>query len=145
MPSGALLCAPPTPSLLTAPPQLHTHPPCLRSIKQWLWSQPDVGWSLAACVLLCDPRYISEPQFPHLDIKGDDIDLEAVGFARNPVCPSWQDIRSPMPGTQQTGHVCCSKSRWQLNVQTWPTGCTKDRLPLEFCRSVTLRKLAFLV
>lgn len=28
-----------------------------------------MGWSLAACVLLCDPRYISEPQFPHLDIR----------------------------------------------------------------------------
>ena len=48
-----------------------------------------------------------------------------------------------MPGTQQTGHVCCSKSRWQINVQTWPTGCTEGRLSLEFRLNVTLHKLAF--
>ena len=48
-----------------------------------------------------------------------------------------------MPGTQQTGPVCCSKSRWQLDVQTWPTGCTEGRLSLEFCRSVTLCKWFF--
>ena len=48
-----------------------------------------------------------------------------------------------MPGTQQTRHVCCSKSRWQLNVQTWPTGCTEGRLSLEFGRTVTLCKWRF--